>query len=186
MSGKVHARSALSLARFVVAFADLLRRANTTRLPALKVMASSPMIRSARPSAGDRTDAALAARRRTFSRSALTSLFTTALDFAALTGLVEWLGVDYVLATWLGTIVGSLSNFTINRVWAFEARDRPGTGQFLRFVLVQAGASLWHTLGVWVLTRFAGVPYQESKLIIAVVAYLGWNYPMNRWFVFRR
>ena len=131
-------------------------------------------------------DAPVAARRRTFSRSAVTSLFTTALDFATLTGLVELLGVDYVLATWLGTIVGSLSNFTINRVWAFDARDRPGTGQFLRFVLVQAGASLWHTLGVWILTRFARIPYQESKLIISVVAYLGWNYPMNRWFVFRR
>ncbi len=132
------------------------------------------------------SDAAVADRRGTFSRSTLTSLFTTALDFATLTSLVEALGVNYVLATWLGTVVGSLSNFTINRVWAFNARDRPGRGQFVRFVLVQAGASLWHTLGVWLLTRFVGVPYQESKLIIAVVAYLGWNYPMNLWFVFRR
>jgi len=122
----------------------------------------------------------------TFSRSALTSLFTTALDFGTLTGLVELLGVDYVLATWLGSIVGSLCNFTINRVWAFDARERPGTGQFLRFILVQVGASLWHTLGVWAFTRLLGVPYQASKLIIAAAAYLGWNYPMNRWFVFRR
>ena len=132
------------------------------------------------------TDGVPVGRRGTFARSALTSLFTTALDFGALTGLVELLGIDYVLATLLGTLVGSLSNFTINRVWAFDARDRPGTGQFVRFLLVQAGSSLWHTLGVWVLTRFLGLPYQESKLIISVVAYLGWNYPMNRWYVFRR
>ncbi len=132
------------------------------------------------------TDEVAVGRRGTFVRSALASLFTTALDFGTLTGLVELLGIDYVLATWLGTLVGSLSNFTINRVWAFDARDRPGTGQFVRFLLVQAGSSLWHTLGVWVLTRFLGLPYQESKLIISVVAYLGWNYPMNRWYVFRR
>ena len=41
---------------------------------------------------------------------------TTALDFVTLTGLVELAGVDYVLATWIGTIVGSLSNFSINRL----------------------------------------------------------------------
>ena len=38
-------------------------------------------------------------RRGTFSRSTLTSLFTTALDLGTLTGLVELGGVDYVLAT---------------------------------------------------------------------------------------
>jgi putative flippase GtrA len=53
--------------------------------------------------------------RGTFSRNTLTSIFTTALDFITLTGLVELAGVDYVLATWIGTIAGSLSNFSINR-----------------------------------------------------------------------
>jgi putative flippase GtrA len=122
----------------------------------------------------------------TFFKSTLTSIFTTALDFATLTGLVEGFGVDYVLATWLGTVVGSLSNFTINRLWAFEARDQPHTGQFLRFVVVQAAASLWHALGVWGLTHFLGIPYLGSKVITSILVYLGWNYPMNRWFVFAR
>jgi putative flippase GtrA len=124
--------------------------------------------------------------RGTFSRSLLTSIFTTALDFATLTGLVELAGVNYVLATWLGTVLGSLSNFTINRVWAFDARDRPPTGQFARFLLVQAAASVLHTVGVWVFTRFFGLPYQVSKIVISALVYLGWNYPMNRCFVFRR
>jgi putative flippase GtrA len=123
---------------------------------------------------------------RTFSRSLLTSLFTTALDFGTLTGLVELVGVNYVLATWLGTVLGSLSNFTINRVWAFDARDRPPTGQFARFLAVQAFASVLHTAGVWGFTRFLGLPYQASKVIISVLVFLGWNYPMNRRFVFRR
>jgi putative flippase GtrA len=120
----------------------------------------------------------------TFAKSTVTSIFTTALDFATLTGLVEGFGVDYVLATWLGTVVGSLSNFTINRLWAFDARDKPGSRQFLRFVLVQAAASLWHTLGVWGLTHFLGLPYLASKAMVSALVYLGWNYPMNRWFVF--
>jgi putative flippase GtrA len=124
--------------------------------------------------------------RGTFSRSVLTSLLTTAMDLMTLTGLVELAGMNYVLATWLGTVVGSLSNFTINRVWTFDARDRPPAGQFARFVVAQVAASFLHAGGVWALTRFLGLQYQISKIVISVLVYLGWNYPMNRWFVFRR
>jgi putative flippase GtrA len=119
-----------------------------------------------------------------FLRSLLTSLFTTALDFGSLVGLTELAHVNYVLATWIGTVVGSLSNFTINKVWAFSAREHPTGPALARFVAVQAGASGLHTLGVWLLTRFGRLPYPASKAIVAAVVYLGWNYPLNRRFVF--
>ncbi|MGA7741399.1 MAG: GtrA family protein [Polyangia bacterium] len=122
--------------------------------------------------------------RGTFVRNSLTSTFTIALDFFTLTGLVELVGVDYVLATWIATIVGSLSNFSINRWWTFRVSWQPRSMQFLRFVLVQVGASGLHTVGVWLLTRFLGLPYPASKLVVAALVYLGWNYPMNRWVVF--
>jgi putative flippase GtrA len=120
----------------------------------------------------------------TFGRSVATSLLTTALDFATLVGLTELLRIDYVLATWIGTVVGSLSNFTLNRVWAFSAGGAPAVPALGRFVVVQAGASALHTGGVWALTRFGRLPYPVSKLTVAAVVYLGWNYPLNRWFVF--
>jgi len=117
-------------------------------------------------------------------RSILTSLFTTALDFGVLTGLVELFGVNYVLATFLGTVVGATSNFLINRHWSFEAADGRAHWQFVRFVPVQAGSSALQTLGVWLVTNFAHLPYTVSKLIVAAAVYLVWNYPMNRFFVF--
>jgi putative flippase GtrA len=121
---------------------------------------------------------------RVFLRSALTSLFTTALDFGTLVGLTELAGLNYVLATWLGTVVGSLANFAVNKGWAFSARDLPTGGAFGRFLMVQAGASGLHTLGVWLITRFGRLPYPASKAIVAASVYLCWNYPLNRWFVF--
>ena len=121
-----------------------------------------------------------------FSRSTLTSLLTTALDLGTLVALTELAGVNYVLATWIGTIVGALANFTINKIWAFYARDMPAAPALARFVAVQTGASGLHTGGVWLLTRFAGLPYPASKLLVAAIVYLSWNYPLNRWFVFRR
>jgi putative flippase GtrA len=121
-----------------------------------------------------------------FIRSGLTSLLTTAFDFATLTGVVELLHVNYVLATWLGTVVGSLSNFTINKHWAFKGSSVPLPHQLGRFVLVQAGSSAWNTLGVWLMTRYGGLDYKLSKLFVAALVALAWNYPMNRFFVFGR
>jgi putative flippase GtrA len=121
---------------------------------------------------------------RTLPRSILTSLFTTALDFGVLTGSVELLHINYVFATWMGTVVGSLSNFAINKRWAFRGSPLGLRHQLLRFLLVQAGSSGLQTLGVWLLTRFAGLPYLGSKTVIAAMVALSWNYPLNRYFVF--
>src|SRR3954462_6781068 len=120
----------------------------------------------------------------TFSRSVLTSLLTPALDFGTLVALTEGEGVNYVMATTIGTIVGSIANFTFNKLWAFYARDTPALPAAARFVGVQIGASALHTAGVWLLTRFGRLPYPISKLLIAAIVYLAWNYPLNRWFVF--
>jgi len=123
---------------------------------------------------------------RTFLRSALTSLFTTGLDFLTLVTAVELFGVNYVLATWLGTVVGSLSNFAINRSWAFRGSALKLRWQLARFLLVQVGASALHTVGVWLLVRFAGVPYMAAKLVVATLVAVGWNYPLNHAVVFAR
>ncbi len=119
-----------------------------------------------------------------FRRSVLTSLFTTGLDLGTLALLVEVFHVDYRIAVFLGTVVGSLSNFTINRIWAFEATHGMTHWQFVRFLPVQGGSSGLQTLGVWLMVDVAHLPYFRSKLVVAVLVYLCWNYPMNRYFVF--
>ena len=120
---------------------------------------------------------------RTFVRSVLTSIFSTAVDFGTLMGLYA-LGVDYKLATALGTITGFLTNFTINRYWAFEASEGALHWQFVRVLPVQAGSTLWQTLGVWGAVAGVGMRLWLAKLVVAALVYLGWNYPMNRHFVF--
>jgi putative flippase GtrA len=122
---------------------------------------------------------------RVFIKSTATSLFTTALDYATLVGLVELAHMNVALATFLGTVVGSLSNFTINKYWAFDARHQPIGPQLPKFVAVQAGSSFWNTVIVWVLYRPFGVPYPIGKLIAAAAVYLGWNFPLNRAWVFK-
>jgi putative flippase GtrA len=123
---------------------------------------------------------------RSWVRNALASVFTTALDFGVLTGLVELFHVSYVIATFSGTVVGAVSNFTINRKWSYDASDGHAHVQLVRFLPVQAGSSGLQTLGVWLFTDKANVQYMVSKLLVATLVYLVWNYPMNRFFVFRK
>jgi putative flippase GtrA len=124
-------------------------------------------------------------RNRSFVRNTLTSVFTTALDFSVLTGLVELFHLNYVIATFCGTVAGAVSNFLINRQWSYQATHTQPSIQLVRFLPVQAGSSGLQTLGVWLFTAKAGLPYLGSKLVVSVLVYIGWNYPMNRWFVFR-
>jgi putative flippase GtrA len=121
---------------------------------------------------------------RSFPRSALTSVLTTSLDFGVLAALVELAHANYVLATFIGTVVGATSNFLINRWWAFAATGGHPGGQAARYVAVQAGSSSIHTAGVWLLTRFAGTRYLIAKVVVSMFAYLVWNYPLNHYFVF--
>jgi putative flippase GtrA len=120
-----------------------------------------------------------------FTRSVFASIFSTAVDFATLAGLVELAQVDYKLATFIGTIAGFLTNFTINRYWAFSATEGHLGWQFARVLPVQAGSTTLQTLGVWVFVRFVGLRPEVAKIPVSVLVYLIWNYPMNRFWVFR-
>ena len=123
---------------------------------------------------------------KSFARNSITSVFTTALDFGVLFGLVEIFHVNYVIAVFLGTVAGATSNFLINRYWSFEATHSTPHWQLVRFLPVQAGSSGFQTLGVWLVTEHTRLTYYGSKMVVAVAVYLFWNYPMNRWFVFRK
>jgi putative flippase GtrA len=118
-------------------------------------------------------------------RSILTSIFSTAVDFGTLMGLVELFDVHYVLATFLGTLTGFVANFLINRHWAFEATKGKLHWQVVRAVPVQAGSTGLQTLGVWVFDSFLGLRYWSAKIVVATLVYMCWNYPMNRFWVFR-
>jgi putative flippase GtrA len=122
--------------------------------------------------------------RSSIGRSVVTSIFTTALDFGTLLGLVA-LHVDYVVATFIGTVVGFLANFAINRHWAFDAAQGSVHAQFVRVLPVQAGSTALQTVGVWL---FAGTILMRlwlAKLVVSALVYATWNYPMNRFWVFR-
>lgn len=121
---------------------------------------------------------------RTFFKAQLSSLLATAVDFLTMVCLVELFGLHYSLAVVAGAVAGALSNFLVNRYWSFKVSDMPVKQQSLKYVVVWTGSVLLNVTGVYILTHFARLSYMLSKIIVAVLVGLGFNYVLQKKYVF--
>ncbi|MFZ5896600.1 MAG: GtrA family protein [Myxococcota bacterium] len=118
-----------------------------------------------------------------FFRSALVSVLATATDFVV-ASMLSYAVLHPSAATFVGCGAGGLVAFLVNRGWAFRSQGRK-SAELVRFLLVWATSALWNAGGVGWLTH-AGVPFAYAWIIVRGLVYSGWNYPLLRWFVFRR
>lgn len=99
--------------------------------------------------------------------------------------LVELTRLSPVLAAAAGALVGALINFALNRHWVFHAERAPLGGQALRYAVVSAASAGWNALGEHLLFKVVGLHYVLARVMVAVAVSLGWNFPMQRGWVFR-
>lgn len=122
--------------------------------------------------------------KKTFSRATVTSIAATVVDFSMLYTLVEWGHVYYVVATACAAACGAVTNFALNRFWAFDARHHKIGHQGVRYAAVSAGSLLLNTGLVFCFTEFGGLRYLVSKAVASVTVGWAWNYPLHRYYVF--
>jgi putative flippase GtrA len=122
----------------------------------------------------------------TFSRSQVSASIATGVDFVVLFGLVEFFGVWYVLSTAIGALAGAVTNFVMNRHWSFEAADGSWKPQAFRYVIVSAGSLALNTGGVYAATDGLGLHYALSVIAVSLLVALAYNYPLQRYYVFKR
>jgi putative flippase GtrA len=113
------------------------------------------------------------------------SLAATALDFAAMIALVELAHLSPPLAAGLGAASGALVNFLLNRRWVFRADAGPLGAQAARYAFVSLASAGWNAMGEHVLLPLVGAHYVVVRVLVAVTVGLGWNFPMQKRWVFR-
>jgi putative flippase GtrA len=117
-----------------------------------------------------------------FGRYAVTSALATATDFA-LAGSLHLLGLGAAGATFFGCVGGGAIAFWLARGWTFRAGAGRAWPQVGRFLLVWATSALLNSGGVAALLH--GVSsFPLAWAAVRASVYLGWNYPLSRWFVF--
>lgn len=117
-----------------------------------------------------------------FGRYALTSALATATDFA-LAGSLHGFGASAATATFFGCVAGGIVSFAVSRRWTFQAGARRALPQVARFLFVWATSAWLNSTGVPALLHFVA-SFPLAWGVVRAVVYLGWNYPLSRWFVF--
>lgn len=82
--------------------------------------------------------------------------------------------------------LGAIVNFTINRYWSFNNTAVPLTSQLWKFILVVAGSITLKSLGIHLLVDIWHWHFLLSKLILEIVVSLGFNFTLQKYWVFRK
>jgi putative flippase GtrA len=117
-------------------------------------------------------------------RVGASGVVATGLDVGALVLLVEALGVHVTLAAFLAATLGGVTNFLVNKYWAFKDQAPLEIRQITIYALVSLVTATFVAAAVHVLAVMIGLPYLAAKAIAAALVFLAWTYPAQARLVF--
>jgi len=120
-----------------------------------------------------------------FIRYNIVAVLATVVDFLVFILLSEVFEVWYVVATFISAISGGIAAFILNRNWAFMSRDGHLSQQAKKYFLVWGSSILLNTSGLFLLVENTNINEIISKIIVSVIVGLGFNFLMNKFFVFK-
>ena len=121
----------------------------------------------------------------TFLKANIASLTASFCDYLFTLILKEFLLFDPLQASITGTVIGGIINFNISRRWVFEYGESLVFHQGKKYLITWVGNLIINTAGVYLLIRFAGLFYMAAKLITSFAVAVGYNYPMQKKYVFK-
>ena len=93
--------------------------------------------------------------------------------------------IDVVLASIIGTIFGGMINFLIGRVWVFKTSETNFSEQGKKYFLIWLGNLFLNAGGVYFFIKIMGLQYLIAKMITAITVSIGYNYPLQKGYVFK-
>jgi putative flippase GtrA len=122
----------------------------------------------------------------TVAKAQVASLVASLIDFATSIFLARVVGWWYLAASITGTVVGGIVNFTINRHWVFEAREKRVATQAFKYIVVWVGNLLLNAAGVYLITHYMKVNFVISKIIVSLLVGFFYNYLLQKKVVFKK
>lgn len=121
-----------------------------------------------------------------FGKAQLSAFLGGICDYLIMVMCVEWFHVYYVASIWISGFIGALINFTINKYYTFNASDEKLTNQLAKFYLVVIGSVALKSMGTYMMTEGLAVDYKISRIAVDLVVSLGYNFTLQRYWVFRK
>jgi putative flippase GtrA len=120
-----------------------------------------------------------------FFRAQVTALAATAVDFSVMIFFKEILGLWYMVAVVIGTSAGGFVGFMLGRYWAFISTEVKSIKQAKKYLAVMVGSFLLNVGGVYLMVEDLHFQYIIAKVIVAIVVGIGFNFFLQRYFVFK-
>lgn len=121
-----------------------------------------------------------------FLRAQLSAFVGGLSDFAIYTFCYKILLISAPFANAISGSFGAIVNFTVNRYWAFNNTRDSVTQQLWKFILVVIGSILLKSTGIYFLVNVWGGHYLLSKVIVELIVSLGFNFLLQKYWVFRK
>ncbi len=122
---------------------------------------------------------------RLFASAQVAALIGTAVDFLVTIFLTEVVGIYYVISNAIGAALGAVTNFLLGRYWVFDSTKRKIQHQAFRYALVSLGSLILNTLGVYLVTEYFGLDYKLSKVIVAIIIAVTFNFFLQKNYVYK-
>ncbi|MGY0036999.1 GtrA family protein [Pedobacter sp. NJ-S-72] len=121
----------------------------------------------------------------TFVKAQVASLSASIIDFLTTLVCTQVFHVWYVLGSVIGTTAGGMVNFMMmGRNWVFGAKEKNINFQIFKYIIVWVGNLLLTTAGVYLVTHYLHVNYILSKILVSCTVGTGYNFLMQKKFVF--
>lgn len=117
-------------------------------------------------------------------RVSASSILATTVDVVALVALVEVVGMHVTVAAFLAAVCGGVTNFLVNKYWAFADHAPLDVRQVSLYVLVSLANAMFVAASLHVFAVLIGVPYLLAKAAAAALVFLLWSYPAQAKLVF--
>ncbi|RCH56006.1 GtrA family protein [Mucilaginibacter hurinus] len=120
----------------------------------------------------------------TFVKAQASSLISTLIDFSVTFVCKDFLYLWFVYANFIGTVSGGVTNFALGRFWVFDGTKKNAPGQAIKYILVWIGNLLLNNGGVFVFVHYLGFTVLLAKIVVSLAVGIGYNYFMQKKFVF--
>ena len=120
-----------------------------------------------------------------FARSQVAAFVGGLVDYGTMVLLTEVFGVYYVWSIVAGGVIGAVVNYIANRYWAFDARSEPKKTQIPKYITVALGSIILKSGGTYLFTEMLHVDYKISRLIIDAFVAFGFNFTLQKYWVFK-
>ena len=107
-------------------------------------------------------------------------------DYIIMIFLTEVTGLFYVISIGISGTLGAVINYSLNRYWTFKRTDIPMQTQLKKFVVVVIGSITLKSSGTYILTEWVHIDYKISRLMVDAVVSLGFNFMLQKYWVFRK